>query len=90
MNKKTIIGILVTVILSLIGGLAALADKEMDKKANNETIMVIFQQMKEQRAEDKEEIKEQRQDIKQIYQIIHQMLINKEKERNDITNRIRN
>jgi hypothetical protein len=79
MNKLTI-SLLVSALISAYGVLFAVTEKQIAKKANNETIMVIVQNMEKQREEDKEEVKEQRQDIKNIYQIIQQMLIDREKE----------
>jgi len=59
--KKIWIPLIVAAFISLISFIVVSAKEEIAKKADNETIMVIVQQMKEERKEDKEEDKEERQ-----------------------------
>lgn len=85
LNKLYIIIIAITLgcIVSLCGILFAEQNKKIAKKANNETIMTMVQNMKEQRQEDQIDLKEQRAEQQktneQLYESIQKALLKLEK-----------
>ena len=77
--KKIYIPIIATIILALIGFIGASAKEELNKKADNKTIMVYIQGIQAQRVEDrqddKEEKKEQQKLNEKLMKSIQTMLI---------------
>ena len=77
--KKLYITIAATIVFGLLGALYAAQNNAIEKKADNETIMVVVQQMKEQRTEDREdrkEVQQQQQEVnKQVLESIQMLLI---------------
>ena len=63
--NKTLLIIAVTIIIGLTSTVYYTMCEELDTKANNETIMKVIEQMKEQRIEDRTAHKEQRKEDQQ-------------------------